>query len=145
MARLIPSLVLACGALAAARTASAQAWIPVGPPGGDVRSLAADPRNPERIYLGTADGVFYRSDDGGLRWVRQAPGFPERGYSLEGAIDAQIAIYRRAVAAPPLRGATRRSLARTAARFAKHRVWSAARRVRRGWDTPSGVRHGHST
>jgi photosystem II stability/assembly factor-like uncharacterized protein len=61
----------------------AQSWVPVGPPGGDVRSLAADPRDPRRIYLGTADGVLYRSDDAGLRWQRMSPGFPRRGVSLD--------------------------------------------------------------
>src|SRR2546422_9649735 len=62
---------------------TAQSWVAVGPPGGDVRSLAADPRDPRRIYLGTADGVLYRSDDGGLRWRRQTPGFPKRGQRLD--------------------------------------------------------------
>ena len=57
----------------------AQSWLPVGPPGGDVRELAADPRDPRRIYLGTADGILYRSDDGGLKWHRMSPGFPHRG------------------------------------------------------------------
>lgn len=61
----------------------AQSWIPVGPPGGDVRSLAADPRDPGRIYLGTAEGVLYRSDDGGVSWQRPSPGFPLRGQSLD--------------------------------------------------------------
>src|SRR6185295_11927444 len=67
----------------AAPAARAQTWTPVGPPGGDVRSLAADPRDPRRIYLGTADGMFYRSDDAGLTWQRQQPGFPWRGRSLD--------------------------------------------------------------
>jgi photosystem II stability/assembly factor-like uncharacterized protein len=48
-----------------------------------VRSLAADPRDPDRIYLGTADGVLYRSQDGGRRWERLSPGFPKRGMSLD--------------------------------------------------------------
>src|SRR6266545_2753311 len=61
----------------------AQTWVPVGPPGGDVRSLAADPRDPRRLYLGTADGVLYRSDDAGLRWHRLSPGFPHPGASLD--------------------------------------------------------------
>jgi photosystem II stability/assembly factor-like uncharacterized protein len=69
--------------LALGGPAFAQTWTPVGPPGGDVRSLAADPRNPERLYLGTADGVVYRSDDAGLRWQRQSPGFPLRGASID--------------------------------------------------------------
>jgi hypothetical protein len=55
----------------------------VGPPGGDVRSLAADPKDPRRIYLGTAEGVLYRSDLAGLEWQRPAPGFPLRGQSLD--------------------------------------------------------------
>ena len=61
----------------------AQSWVAVGPPGGDVRELAADPRDPRRIYLGTADGIVYRSDDSGLKWRRLTPGFPHRGASLD--------------------------------------------------------------
>jgi photosystem II stability/assembly factor-like uncharacterized protein len=63
--------------------ARSQTWVPVGPHGGDVRSLAADPTNHRRIYLGTADGVLYRSDDAGGRWQRMSPGFPQRGQSLD--------------------------------------------------------------
>jgi photosystem II stability/assembly factor-like uncharacterized protein len=77
----VAAAVLALFAVAA--TGSAQTWIPVGPPGGDVRSLAADPRDGRRIYLGTADGVVYRSDDAGVRWQRMTPGFPKRGFSLD--------------------------------------------------------------
>src|SRR5262245_61653709 len=62
---------------------TAQSWVPVGPPGGDVRSLAADPRDPRRVYLGTSDGLIYRSDDSGRRWLRMTPGFPLRGMSLD--------------------------------------------------------------
>ncbi len=69
--------------LAAAPVSGAQTWTPVGPPGGDVRALAADPRDPRRLYLGTADGLLYRSDDAGTRWHRLTPGFPRRGMSLD--------------------------------------------------------------
>jgi len=48
----------------------AQNWVPVGPPGGDVRSLIADPEQPTRIYLGTSRGILYRSDDAGHHWER---------------------------------------------------------------------------
>jgi photosystem II stability/assembly factor-like uncharacterized protein len=73
-----------CAALCAAAPAlQAQSWIPVGPPGGDVRSLAHDPRDPGRLYLGTADGVLYRSDDAGLTWGRLSPGLPFRGHSVD--------------------------------------------------------------
>ena len=69
--------------LASAPLAAAETWIPVGPPGGDVRSLAAHPRDPSVLYLGTADGVLYKSEDSGHRWRRLAPGFPRRGMSLD--------------------------------------------------------------
>jgi photosystem II stability/assembly factor-like uncharacterized protein len=70
--------------------ARAQSWIPVGVPGGNVRALAQDPRDSQRIYLGTADGILYRSDDGGLQWHRLVPGFPLRGCILdEVVVDAR--------------------------------------------------------
>lgn len=75
-------------------SARAQSWVPVGPHGGDVRSLAADPTNHRRLYLGTADGVFYRSDDAGGRWQRMSPGFPQRGKSLdEIAVDPRGVVF----------------------------------------------------
>jgi photosystem II stability/assembly factor-like uncharacterized protein len=75
---------------ATALSLDARAWIPVGPTGGDVRDLATDPRDPRVVYLGTADGALYRSDDAGLRWRRLLPGFPLRGMSLD-----NIAVDRR--------------------------------------------------
>ena len=80
--------------LIAVSTAHAQKWSPVGPPGGTVRDLAQDPRNPDRVYLGTADGILYRSDDGGASWARLDPGFPTRGMSLDDiAVDARSTVY----------------------------------------------------
>src|SRR6185437_974015 len=64
-------------------SAGAQSWVPVGVPGGNVRALAQDPRDARRIYLGTADGILYRSDDSGLQWHRMEPGFPLRGCILD--------------------------------------------------------------
>jgi photosystem II stability/assembly factor-like uncharacterized protein len=67
--------------------AAAPVWTPVGgPTGGDVRALAVDPRQPEVVYLGTADGVLYRSTDAGRAWLRLTPGFPRRGASLDDVI-----------------------------------------------------------
>src|SRR5437867_787465 len=89
MHRLGPSrtrLAVAALVLSATPCLRAQSWMPVGPPGGDVRELAADHRDPRRIYLGTADGILYRSDDGGLKWRRMSPGFPHRGASLDGIV-----------------------------------------------------------
>lgn len=61
---------LAAAALAAfASPAFAQQWRPMGPPGGDVRSLAADPGNPAVLYLGTDDGHVFDTHDGGRHWA----------------------------------------------------------------------------
>lgn len=48
----------------------AQTFISVGPDGGDVRSLSADPANPSRILLGTSAGQIYQSEDSGKTWQR---------------------------------------------------------------------------
>jgi len=58
----------------------------MGAPGGNVRDLAMDPRHPQRVYLGTAVGLLYRSDDGGSQWRRLSPGFPLRGNSLDNIV-----------------------------------------------------------
>jgi photosystem II stability/assembly factor-like uncharacterized protein len=47
-------------------------WTPLGPDGGDVRSLTYDPANPDRIYLGTSAGRLYLSTDNGSSWSRFA-------------------------------------------------------------------------
>ena len=86
MSRVLRSVSVTLGAIAVlllGTAARAQTWVPVGPPGGNVRSLAADPRDPQRVFLGTADGILYRSDDGGARWRRLRPGFPLRRCSLD--------------------------------------------------------------
>jgi photosystem II stability/assembly factor-like uncharacterized protein len=70
-------------ALSLRSAVQAQSWVPVGPPGGDVRSLAADPRDPRRVYLGTSDGMVYRSDDTGRHWQRLSPGLGLRGMSVD--------------------------------------------------------------
>jgi photosystem II stability/assembly factor-like uncharacterized protein len=46
------------------------------------------------MYLGTSDGVLYRSDDAGARWQRMSPGFPKRGYSLDDiVVDPRGVVY----------------------------------------------------
>jgi photosystem II stability/assembly factor-like uncharacterized protein len=49
--------------------ARAQTWEPLGPPGGDVHSLALDPSHPGRLFLGTADGHIFGSEDDGEHWT----------------------------------------------------------------------------
>jgi photosystem II stability/assembly factor-like uncharacterized protein len=47
-------------------------WAVLGPDGGDVRSLAYDPHEPNRVFLGTSTGVIFVSENGGHNWSRFA-------------------------------------------------------------------------
>src|ERR1700691_5842118 len=47
----------------------AQTWRQVGPPGGDVQSLAAVPGSARTLFLGTSDGHVFGSRDGGEHWA----------------------------------------------------------------------------
>src|SRR5688572_27351380 len=43
-------------------------WEVVGPAGGDVRSVAIDPKDKDRLYISTLDGQIYTSADAGRSW-----------------------------------------------------------------------------
>src|SRR5207237_10376481 len=45
-------------------------WTVLGPDGGDVRSLAYNPHNPDQIFLGTSTGSLFVSNDGGHNLAR---------------------------------------------------------------------------
>jgi photosystem II stability/assembly factor-like uncharacterized protein len=49
-------------------SASAQTWRQVGPPGGDVQSLAAVPGSARTLFLGSSDGHIFGSRDAGEHW-----------------------------------------------------------------------------
>lgn len=55
--------------VAAAASARCQTWKPLGLAGGDVRTLAVDPARASRIFLGTADGHIFGSEDSGSHWT----------------------------------------------------------------------------
>ena len=78
-----PLVALVGAGLLGAPAAVAQSWSPVGPPGGDVRSLVTDPHDPRIVYLGTGSGSVYRSDDSAVHWLRLLPGFPLADASLD--------------------------------------------------------------
>jgi photosystem II stability/assembly factor-like uncharacterized protein len=78
--RIIPLLVIVLWMSAAL---AEQPWQPVGPDGGNVRSLAIDPKNPDRIFLGTSAGNLYLSTDKGASWSR----FARPGNSAEMVLD----------------------------------------------------------
>lgn len=45
-----------------------ESWSVVGPDGGDVRSVAIDPRDQNRLYISTLDGQIHTSADAGKSW-----------------------------------------------------------------------------
>src|SRR3972149_2650303 len=75
--RLASLILLAFTGVATAQTNGV--WLPIGPFGGDARSLVADPQQPDRMVLGTRTGQVYLSMDGGRSWNRltglDAPSF----------------------------------------------------------------------
>jgi photosystem II stability/assembly factor-like uncharacterized protein len=70
-AALKPLMLLLLASICAFGSGARQ-WPVLGPDGGDVRSLAYDPHNPDRVFLGTSTGVIFVSDDGGHNWSRFA-------------------------------------------------------------------------
>jgi len=66
-------LLLALLAAIAPAAALPPAWTPVGPFGGHVRSLTADPVRPGVLYA-TSDGGLYKTADAGASWSLSWPG-----------------------------------------------------------------------
>ena len=68
MKRALLSLGFAVLAATFTSSISAQVWRQAGPPGGTVISLAADPNNTTRLFMGTSDGHVFTSTDEGSHW-----------------------------------------------------------------------------
>ena len=58
-------------------------WQLIGPEGGNVRSLAYDPSDPNRVLLGTSAGQLFISQDGGNSWNLFAHLGPGDDYVLD--------------------------------------------------------------
>ncbi len=56
------------------------AWQTAALYGADVRSLAVDPRDPDRVFAGTSAGQVYISSDGGSTWQDVSPSQPFLGW-----------------------------------------------------------------
>ena len=63
----VPKLLIGFGLFLTIHAFAAD-WRMIGPDGGNVRSLAYDPRNPNHILLGTSAGQLFASQDGGNSW-----------------------------------------------------------------------------
>jgi photosystem II stability/assembly factor-like uncharacterized protein len=62
------------------------AWSIVGPAGGDARSFAAVPGQPDHLLLGTTNSWLYESKDEGATWHRLAKLSPEDGFVLDSIV-----------------------------------------------------------
>jgi photosystem II stability/assembly factor-like uncharacterized protein len=64
----LATAALATVTLSTGATTSAQTWRQVGPAGGTVISIEADPHDVKKLYLGTSDGHVFSSADEGGHW-----------------------------------------------------------------------------
>ncbi len=67
---LAPVLFMVLFTLAGLRVQAQSSWSAIGPAGGDARAFAAEPGQPNHIYLGTTNSWIYESKDGGASWHR---------------------------------------------------------------------------
>jgi photosystem II stability/assembly factor-like uncharacterized protein len=80
---LIAALVCLFIPAALAQSQSVRIWQMTGPFGGDVSSLAVDPRNSDHVIIGTHDGQIFQSTDGAATWRRVKPGLKLNGYEIK--------------------------------------------------------------
>lgn len=66
--------------------AAAQQWVPLGPDGGDVRTLTRDPHTTGRVLLSTSSGLLYESTNDGRDWRRLARLGPADNYVIDAVI-----------------------------------------------------------
>lgn len=65
----LAALVATLRAAAAPAQAPPPTWTPLGPYGGTIEVLAADPLDPLTLYVGTRSARVFRTVDGGLTWT----------------------------------------------------------------------------
>lgn len=74
-------LVLSLSLLTA--TSVSASWTRAGLYGADVRAMATDPADPDRLWLGTSSGEVYVSTNGGSSWTPVREGIPFPGYVVD--------------------------------------------------------------
>jgi hypothetical protein len=74
--RWLPGAILLT-VLAHPAAAGVDRWTPIGPEGGEILSLAADPDAPGTLYAGTRGGGVWKSLDGGGSWGPTPEGLGE--------------------------------------------------------------------
>lgn len=90
---ILSSFILELSLVVAPLSAGLNHWTPIGPNGGQIQALAADPQRSDTVYAGTRGGVF-RSVDGGATWRRASRGLKDPWvYSLAVASSDRNVVY----------------------------------------------------
>jgi photosystem II stability/assembly factor-like uncharacterized protein len=71
---LLPALLLLLVFAARSTEAGIDRWTPLGPDGGTITDLAADPQIHGTLYAGTQGGAVWKSLDGGAHWFSASAG-----------------------------------------------------------------------
>jgi photosystem II stability/assembly factor-like uncharacterized protein len=79
-------------AIVPSEAAAQQLWRSIGPFGGDARSIAAVPGEPQHLYLGDIDNWVFESQDGGASWLRlsRVGGTDEQGEAADLIVDSIV-------------------------------------------------------
>ena len=48
-----------------------ETWKPLGKGLKNLAAVTVNPKKPNEVYASTADGVIFKSSDGGIKWERQ--------------------------------------------------------------------------
>ncbi len=82
----MPAILAVAGVFCAIGAHAENAWSIVGPSGGDARTFASVPGEPDHLYLGTTGSWLYESTDGGANWHRLAKLVAEDGFVLDSIV-----------------------------------------------------------
>jgi photosystem II stability/assembly factor-like uncharacterized protein len=76
----IPAMSVSAMPAMSAMSAAGSGWRPLPIPGGDIRSLAIQPDDPDVVLAGTSAGQLYLSKDGGRSWTDAGVPLPFPGW-----------------------------------------------------------------
>lgn len=88
----LPAICAIAVACVGARAQTPAAWTAIGPPGGSVSALLADPATPSTLYAGTPQNGMFFSADGGSTWRVANTGLPSAVVGRQLLIDVHALV-----------------------------------------------------